>query len=69
MLNQEWISVKDRLPDYDEPVLWHTEDGLMHVESLDKDGNPHLFGYTINEGDWEAAPATHWIPLPEPPKL
>jgi hypothetical protein len=62
----EWIDIRDRLPDYDELVLWIFDDGIMLVDSLDKDGNPHLLGYSV-EG-FEVTPATHWMPLPEPPK-
>lgn len=65
----QWTAITDKLPDYDEPVLWYLEDGNMVVEALDKDGNPWLF----NEDDdfvsaWGDCPkATHWQYLPEPP--
>lgn len=61
----EWIKVTDKLPDYDELVLWFTEDGHYWVEALDKDGNPWLFGTQV-EG-FNTPPVTHWQPLPEPP--
>jgi hypothetical protein len=54
------------MPDYDTPMLWLFEDGLMQVHDLDKDGNPWLYGGEA-EG-FKFAPATHYRPLPSPPK-
>lgn len=64
-----WIELKEgcEMPDYDVPVLWYDEHGHMHVEDLDKDGNPWLFGETDSEG-FKYPKATHWMPLPSPPK-
>lgn len=61
-----WIMIEDRLPDYDEYVLWICEDGNCHVEALDKDGNPWLYeGYEID--GFQVSKATHWQYLPAPP--
>lgn len=60
----KWIELKEGnpLPDYDEPALWIFEDGTMTVDSLEKDGNPWLFGgWGIDRS------ATHWMPLPPIP--
>lgn len=65
MEKNKWIRVEDDLPDYDVPVLWYSEDGLMHVEDLDKDGNPWLYERMV-EG-FPLARITHWMPLPESP--
>ena len=65
-----WIEFKEGqpLPDYDVPALWLYEDGKMNVDSLDKDGNPWLFGGAKDEGGWPQDPSvTHWRPLPPPP--
>lgn len=65
----EWIELKEGnpLPDYDELVLWLSEDGNMHVEALDKDGNPWIFeGYKIFP-DSPLIKTTHWHKLPKPP--
>lgn len=65
-----WISIKDSLPDYDEPVLWYLENGNMCVEALDKDGTPWLLKSDAeqSDNDWgSGAVATHWTKLPEPP--
>lgn len=58
---QEWISVKDRLPERMQPVIVCRED--KKVEQGYKD-----------VGDWwkvygtRTKRVTHWMPLPEPPK-
>ena len=60
--NRKWISVTERLPDYDEFVLWYTDSGYIFVDHLDKDIdvarflNPEPMTYV-----------THWMPLPDPP--
>lgn len=38
------------------------------VDALDKDGNPWLWGSEPDD-PFDLAPATHWMPLPEPPKI
>lgn len=52
----EWISVKDKLPDYyeEEVITYSPTDGVELVSTN------WLFNY---END-----ITHWMPLPEPPK-
>lgn len=73
---QEWISVKDRLPDnkeYDWVLAQVVEDnGFMHI--------PTVMEYRQSRNDWfeetygwlsdhnGAFTVTHWMPLPEPPK-
>ena len=73
---QEWISVKDRLPDnkeYDWVLAQVVEDnGFMHI--------PTVMEYRESKNDWfeetygwisehnGAFTVTHWMPLPEPPK-
>ena len=73
---QEWISVKDRLPDnkeYDWVLAQVVEDnGFMHI--------PTVMEYRQSKNDWfeetygwisdhnGAFTVTHWMPLPQPPK-
>ena len=73
---QEWISVKDRLPDnkeYDWVLAQVVEDnGFMHI--------PTVMEYRESKNDWFEETygwlsehnglftVTHWMPLPEPPK-
>lgn len=60
MKNNEWISVKDRLPEEDVPVLVWELQGFAYVD-------------VYKDGVWEVgtpnlAKFTHWMPLPKPPK-
>ena len=55
----EWISVEDRLPETGERVLIWKRQALEAVRYADKKFN--RFGRSIDN-------ATHWMPLPEPPK-
>jgi hypothetical protein len=65
----EWISVKDRLPNEETPVITLYSGVVQHVT------------YWIIDGSWYPAHAdeadetpvnsgvfTHWMPLPEPPE-
>ena len=58
---QEWISVYDRLPEMYEDVLYF---------------NGHSIGvdFICSDGTWcdeevHGKPITHWMPLPEAPKM
>ena len=58
---QEWISVKDRLPEQNKDVLVYT---ITHdVRKAHCYGERSWFGH---DGIWRCV--THWMPLPQPPK-
>ena len=58
---QQWISVKDRLPEQNKDVLVYT---ITHdVRKAHCYGERSWFGH---DGIWRCV--THWMPLPEPPK-
>lgn len=73
-----WISVKDRLPEYDKTVLVVNEDGYMHTAVRIKGSIARIdewqikFGVCFTDNDvWEEdeqGKITHWQYLPEPPK-
>lgn len=60
---QEWISVEDRLPDTDEVLVYYRK-GVGHAA-------PKKQG--LDNMDWDVffniTGTTHWMPLPEPPKM
>ena len=58
---QEWISVKDRLPEDDEVVIICTDKNFVYAGELIGDT------WFLDNDSWTAT-VTHWMPLPEPPK-
>ena len=64
---QEWISVKDRLPEKDIRVLVWMKDNEEGYTQMDTD----RWSCTMEQGyhwvRWGKS-VTHWMPLPEPPK-
>ena len=64
----EWISVKDRLPEYDQIVLCYKADrGVRvgkHLNATYADGVSAFMDCIWNY----AFGATHWMPLPMPPR-
>lgn len=68
---QEWISVKDRLPEKNDQYLCNYHFGeyptMTFTQVLDyyaTDIVPH-FQHTLGDGSMKV---THWMPLPQPPK-
>lgn len=58
-----WISVKERLPEEGERVLFFCDD--VDIGYFFKERGWHF----LDGGDWfEINEVTHWMPLPEPPK-
>ena len=80
---QEWISVKDRLPEEDGPYLvttnsfgdrqsvkfrWFAKDG-ENVDAYDLAGQKDVwYLYDVECGYVSIKTVTHWMPLPNPPK-
>ena len=58
---QEWISVKDRLPDDDEVVIICTDKNFVYAGELIGDT------WFLDNDSWTAT-VTHWMTMPEPPK-
>lgn len=62
----EWISVKDRLPEKDVEVLVYTRNRFVStldhedIDYLEENGKFHRY----NGNQY----ISHWMPLPEPPK-
>jgi len=63
---QNWISVKDRLPEYNVSVLTTHKDSSVLIgwrASTNSRGENWKIGV-----DCKPNSITHWMPLPEPPK-
>lgn len=58
----EWISVKDRLPDFGQSVLVFGEDKAVRVGHVWETGKWRIAGFP---DEWPFV--THWQPLPPPP--
>jgi hypothetical protein len=63
----EWISVKERLPPFNQSVLCHCRIYGRYIGSYDRI-------LDTGWGNWSdgkilgVLPPTHWMPLPKPPK-
>lgn len=68
---QEWISVDERLPDNDGKYLVAREECGRYSISVRKFRKEVPCWYTGYCGHWERRTngITHWMPLPEPPKM
>ena len=63
---QEWISVKDRLPEPGKQVLIYSR--YDFCESAFYIGVPGKWRVTWNHEMLDADSVTHWMQMPEPPK-
>lgn len=62
----KWISVKDRLPEYDDKHLVYAESDNPDVPLIMVIWYEPLFGWSGLPEDWIDA-ISHWMPLPENP--
>ncbi len=62
---QEWILVKDRLPDDFVDVLTCDAKGNIHMMWHHQD---FTHPFNVGRSDLRYYPVTHWMPLPQPPK-
>lgn len=76
-MGMKWISVEDRLPASETPVLVWFKNKEVRVASLEWEFPSYEDNYLAyrywdcpyNDGqDWEWFDITHWMPLPEPPE-
>lgn len=63
-MNMEWISVKDRMPEKHVMVILANSDRVA-PGYLEQFG---LFFVVLGGNDRILGQATHWMPLPPPPK-
>ena len=57
-----WIEIKEgcKMPDYDEPVEWATEDGNYFIDAIDKDDPAWWNGEPMDGGRSWRLKCTHW---------
>ena len=60
---QEWVSVKDRLPEDGQIVLTY-KNGICDIQTYEARRN----GWLCKGWFWSMATVTHWMPMPQPPK-
>ena len=63
---QEWISVKDRLPENGDVVLCYMKFGGQRLLLWDGVSSWWL-GYGHGD-DWKKTDVAYWMPMPNPPK-
>jgi len=61
-MNYEWIKLQPgcEMPEIDEFVLWHTEDGSYFVAEIDKDDSDWWNGEPLDGGKQWRPKCTHW---------
>ena len=64
-LDDQWVSVDDRLPDVEDPVLALCLRDEVIVADYYNHNEWHDLG---NDHFYLEGTVTHWMPLPEPPK-
>ena len=66
---QEWISANDRLPEEEERVLIYTKTNITNYGTYTKRyGAYRKEGFICQDGFMWLNTASHWMPLPQPPK-
>lgn len=65
---QEWISVDERLPEDGVRVLVAHDDGIVRL-GISKGGFPAVMSKSRLGQPFPLAEVTHWMPLPELPKM
>ena len=76
-MNNEWISVAERLPEEQETYLvvikeWsHSRGRWNHEVDVATSGGTYIDGFWDTFNDWcegQEVHITHWMPLPKPPQ-
>lgn len=66
-INNDWIPVTERLPEYNKEVLTCSDGGFIEIQSLENSCNGAY--WEDQEGDWSySGEVTAWMPLPQPYK-
>ena len=60
-----WVSVEDRLPEVNKPVLTYGRKGSIGIGFVSSNSKEWVYFHPRYGGDKSPV---HWMPLPEPPK-
>lgn len=63
-----WISTKERLPEFDELVIVYCEIYGRYTTTYEQIMDTGYGNWRFVTGELGGLPPTHWQPLPEPPK-
>lgn len=67
----DWISIKDRLPEFDQTII-STDGDYIAITTFTKGHGEFNFWQLLSSGcgccDTDMGNVTHWMPLPKPPK-
>ena len=64
LLEDPWISIKDRIPDHADEVMVSYNNGIAFAKYWETTGMWLSNNSNVNNGDL----VTHWQPIPSPPK-
>lgn len=70
-MNNEWISVKTKLPEHLEKVLvvYDGSDNILMANYKNGLAGEDFYVYYADGRKRTHTPVTHWQPLPEPPQI
>lgn len=67
---EQWINVKDRLPEVQKEVLIYLpEYDIVEMAELFLYASMNLKEWVQNEDAYKLNEVSHWMPLPEPPEV
>lgn len=66
---QQWIPVTERLPEDKMVVLAYVPDDEYALVQFDKKYSEWIVCFTSENISYRSEYVTHWMPLPEPPKI
>ena len=73
----EWISVKDKQPEHAQPILYVVRGAFdPYVKKGERSWDGNDWWWCDEDGDFDDAGndgdssyVTHWMPIPDPPKV
>lgn len=71
-MEQQWISVKDQLPEFGKAVLVNFKNKIPKIkisclDAIESKRNVFVIPYSGGIEEEFTESVTHWMPLPEPP--